>query len=343
MRQHRVYRRVFAHPRRVSALVRDVLGRRQTGPVGSPPATQFVMMAAMSEKHAALRLRSSDVAAGPVPATRLPGRVAFPGVDDRLVEPETTRDEIIGGLRVVASPAHPPHATQHSELDYLVRAHVAPGHRVAADLLTRHDPNSDFATDVCVFKRGIDPSTGGRYLEEIAFEVVSEQNHRLVTEKARRMHRRGVRRIFTVWVKDQQVREWIPAKGWRLLKVGSQIEDPCLVAPLAVTALLDAAAADDAVAEALVAKGNPVIRRREVAAEAHGKAEGRAEGRAEGKAEGRAAGIAEAILKVLAVRGVAVGGEQRQEIVRCHDLEQLERWLLRAALADATDDVLSRP
>jgi hypothetical protein len=355
MGQHRVYRRLFAHPRRVSALVRSVLGRRPTGPAGSPPAPQFAMMAAMSEKRAALHLRSSDFPSGSGPATRLPGRAAFPGVDDRLVDPVITRDEIIGGLRIVASPAHPPHATQHSELDYLVRAHVAPDHRVAADLLTRHDPNSDFATDVCVFRQGIDPSTGGRYLEEIAFEVVSEQDRRLVTEKARRMHRRGVRRIFAVWVKDQQVREWTPTNGWRPLEAGTQIEDPCLVAPLAVTALLDAAAADDAVVEALAAKGNPVLRRREAAAEARGestgeargkaegKAEGMAEGRAEGKAEGKAEGMAESILKVLAARGVAVGREQREEILHCQDLEQLERWLLRAALAASTDEVLPRP
>jgi hypothetical protein len=368
MAQDRIVRRPFTHPRRVSSLIRDLLDRRRPSPAGSSPATQFVMMAAMREKRAALHLKAPAPPAGSTgPALRLPGRPVLPGVDDHLVEPEVTRDEIVGGRRLTAFPAQPPHATQHSELDYLVRAHVAPGHSVAADLLTRHDPDSDFATDVCVFKRGIDPSTGDRHLEEIAFEVVSEQGRGIVTAKARKMHRRGVRRIFTVWVKDQQVREWSPATGWRLLKAGSQIEDPCLVAPLAVTALLDAAAADDAVAEALVAKGNPVLRSREAAARAWGEARGEARGRAEGEArgeargraegeargeakgraageaEGRAAGVAEAILKVLAARGVAVGGEQREAIVRCRDLEQLERWLLRAALASSTDEVLSRP
>ena len=37
------------------------------------------------------------------------------------------------------------------------------------------------------------------------------------------------------------------------------ISDPCLARPIAVRALLDAALADDAVAQALVAKNNPVI------------------------------------------------------------------------------------
>src|SRR5215208_5132378 len=103
-------------------------------------------------------------------SVHLPGRGSFPRVDDHLVVPELTRDEIIGGRRVVASPAHPPHAILHSDLDYVLRAHVAPGFQTAADLLTRHDEESDFATDVCIFKNGVDPATGARYLEEIAFE-----------------------------------------------------------------------------------------------------------------------------------------------------------------------------
>src|SRR6185295_6726480 len=122
----------------------------------------------------------------------LPARLSsmsFLDVDDHLVQPEVTRDEIIGGQRVVLSPAHEPHATEHSELGYVVRAHVAPGYGAATDLLTRHDEESDFATDTCVRKKGVDPETGGRYLEEIAFEVVSEQKEPWITEKALRMHR----------------------------------------------------------------------------------------------------------------------------------------------------------
>lgn len=37
------------------------------------------------------------------------------------------------------------------------------------------------------------PETGSRYMEELAFEVVSEQNKRDVREKATRMHRRDLR------------------------------------------------------------------------------------------------------------------------------------------------------
>ena len=275
----------------------------------------------MDENRPAYRLK----APGPmdtVSPLRLPGRGSFPRVDDHLVEPEVTRDEIIGGQRVVASPAQRPHARQHTRLDYLIEAHVPPGYEAATDLLTRHDEESDFATDTCVYKDGVDPETGARYLEEIAFEVVSEQNEGYVTEKARRMQRRGVRRIFTVWVKKERVCEWSPqTQSWRLLDRDSWIEDPCLVKPLAVAAVLDAAEADNAVVEALAAKGNPAIRRREEAAEARG--------------------VAGSILKVLEARGISASSEQREEILRCQDAPQLDRWLRRATVASSADEVLS--
>ncbi len=283
-------------------------------------------MPRMDEKRAVYSLKAPGRSGYSSPM-HLPGRGPLPRVDDHLVQPETTRDEIIGGRRMVASPAQPPHARQHSRLDYVLQAHVAPGYGAAADLLTRHDQDSDFATDVCLYKDGIDPDTGTRYLEEVAFEIVSEQNQRVVTEKAVRMHNRGVRRIFSVVVKgDQRVREWAAeSRSWRSLDRSFSIEDPCLVKPLSVAALLDAAAADNAVVEAMIAKGNPVLQEREAAAEARGEAKGKAD----------------AILKFLEARGVAVNPAQRQEILECSDSDRLDRWLRRAAFASSADEVLS--
>lgn len=299
-----------------------------------PPIRFSVNMSAMDEH----RLPDSLKAPGsPGVSLRLPGRSPFPRLDDHLVQPEVSRHEIIGGVRV-ALPADPPHATQQSELDYLLRAHAAPGYRVAVELLTRHDQESDFATDVCVFRDGLDPATGHRYLEEIAFEVVSEQSERLVKEKAVRMHRRGVRRIFSILVKGHHICEWSSeSQTWRPLEPTEQIEDPCLVAPLTMEALLDAAEADNAVVEALAAKGNPAIRRREAEAEARGEARGRAAGTAEGQARG----TAETILNVLEARGIAVSLAQRQEILACRDMDRLGRWSRRAALASSTEEVLA--
>lgn len=282
----------------------------------------------MDEKHTGYHLKAPGLS-GSGASMRLPGRGSFPGLDDHLVEPEVTRDEIIGGQRVVAMPAQPPHAIRHSKLSYVLEPQVAPGYTGAADLLTRHGLKEDFASDACVFKDGVDPATGGRYLEEIAFEVVSEQSEQYATEKAVKMHHRGVRRIFSVWVKgDQRVCEWSPeTRSWRRLEVDSRIEDPCLMRPLVVGALLDAAVADNEVAEALVAKGNPVIRKREDAA------------RNEGEAQGVARGRAEDILKILELRGVPVGEAQRQEILRCRDLERLDRWFGQALVAVSASEV----
>lgn len=184
---------------------------------------------------------------------------ACPGLDERLVQPES-RDEIVRGRRIVAAPALAPHADVHSKLDYLIQAHVPPGYVGASDLLTRASDASDFATDACIRRAGIDVETQQRYLEELAFEVVHRQSLRDARERAEELAARGVRRIFAIVVQRGEVLEWSPAQGrFVLLDPASVIEDRCLSRPLPVRALLDAAEADNAVARALVDKRNPVI------------------------------------------------------------------------------------
>src|SRR5436309_10349676 len=123
-------------------------------------------MPSMDENRRAYSLKAPG-SPGSGASLHLPGRGPFPRVDDHLVEPEVTRDEIIGGHRIVAMPANPPHANQQSRLDYVLQALVAPGYIASADLLTRHDQESDFASDACIYKEGVDPATDARYLEEI--------------------------------------------------------------------------------------------------------------------------------------------------------------------------------
>lgn len=262
---------------------------------------------------------------------RMPGRHPFPPLDEHLVKPEVTRDEIIGGRRVVAMPAREPHATRQFTLDYVLAPHIAPGYSGAADLITRVDADSNFASDACVYRSEIDPQTGTRYLEELAFEVVSEQDAGDVTEKAVRMHRRGVRRIFAIFVKGEpRVCEWsADTQSWRVLEPPASIEDPCLKVPLKVAALLDAAAANQAVVEALAAQGDPTIRQREAAA------------RSEGEARGVALGKASTILQFLEARGLAVSPSQREEILRCEDLDRLDLWARRAADTPSVAEVLA--
>jgi hypothetical protein len=192
-------------------------------------------------------------------------RPALPGVDDHLVVPETTRDELVRGRHVIAMPALPPHADRHCEVDYVIRANVAEGYVTSSDLLTRVGPDSNFATDTSVRRAGIDPATGQRYLEELAFEVVSEQSNRDIRERAEDLAARGVRRLIAVFVKRGEIREWSSEHNdWITLPLDGVLEDPTLARPVLVRALLDAAAADDEVFSALEAKDNPrLVRRRE--------------------------------------------------------------------------------
>ncbi len=56
------------------------------------------------------------------------------------------------------------------------------GYVASPELLTRTETESDFATDVCVRREGVDPQTGGRHLEELAFEVANTQTRKDLEE-----------------------------------------------------------------------------------------------------------------------------------------------------------------
>jgi len=248
-------------------------------------------------------------------------------VDEHVIRPEIDRREMVDGEILEALPADLPHALQNGDLDYLLRAHLAHGYRVATDLLTRHDRKNDFASDSAVVREGTDPDTGSRFREELAFEIVSEQNKATVTRKAPTMLRQGVERVFAVFVKQGKVAEWVPdeknkEKGrWVELATDAKISHSSLAEPLPVAAILDAASADDTVARALDAKGNPVIR--------------------EIRAKEKAAGKAEAILTVLAGRGFRPSASIRHRILGTTDLATLERWLSKAGTASSPEDVVA--
>lgn len=216
--------------------------------------------------------------AGGSGALRLPASRELPPVDERLVESET-REQLVRGRRVLAMPANPPHGDRHFKLDYVIGAHVREGYIGSTDLLTRASASSDFATDTCIRRAGIDPRTDTRYLEELAFEVVNEQSLRDVTEQAEDLTARGVRRIVAIFVKKGEVCEWSAKSGaWQKLNPEASFSDPTLARPLRVQELLDAAEADNAVARALLAKRNPVVLKAQEESRAEGKAEGKAEG-----------------------------------------------------------------
>ena len=92
---------------------------------------------------------------------RLPGRGERLAPDDRLARPEVGQfgedhrrrtDGVYGGGGRARRPAEP--AQRHRER--LPRQ----GYVASTELLTRTEVESDFATDVCVRREGVDPGTG---------------------------------------------------------------------------------------------------------------------------------------------------------------------------------------
>lgn len=262
----------------------------------------------------------------------------LPAVDDHVVTPET-REELLNGRRLFASPAKATHAFQHLELSYVLRAHVASGYRGAVDLLTRTGHESDFAPDVSVLSTTPDPQTGGRQLEELAFEICSQQALKIPTEKTRELIRRGVRRVFCLLVEDDtepgqggkkrrrqqgsRLLEWSrETDGWSPVAESAVIEDRCLARPLPVRALLRAADGDEVVAEALRARGGRVFEQERV----------------EGKAEGRAEGL----ITVLEARGLDLSTEQKARILACTDFAVLDRWLRRAVSIGTVEELFEK-
>ncbi len=64
-----------------------------------------------------------------------------------------------------------------------------------------------------------------------------------------------------------------------------------------------------------------------------------AEGEAKGRAEGEAKGEAKALLSFLAARKLELSGEERQAILGCKNVAQLDRWIARAASATKAADL----
>ena len=69
--------------------------------------------------------------------------------------------------------------------------------------------------------------------------------------------------------------------------------------------------------------------------------ESEARGEARGEAKGEARGKSEAILRVLARRGLAVTETQRERVLACQDAELLDRWLDLAVTAGSLDELFA--
>lgn len=255
---------------------------------------------------------------------------SFPRVGDYAVEPETGT-ELFQGERREALPAGPLHSRQHAQVAAVVRAYAAPGFGADADLLTRQSEDDNFASDACIRRDGVDPATGDRFLEELAFEIKSTQSEQDLRTRARVMSRRGVRRVFAIPVRGDAtgsrleagpVREWLPGEDtWRVLGRDEVIEDPCLYRPLPARALLEAAEADRAVARAYLDKHIDVLE--EYGAERHQE------------------GQREALLMILESRGIRLDAGARERIAACVDAAEMQRWLARAMRVSSAGDLFA--
>jgi Uma2 family endonuclease len=256
----------------------------------------------------------------------------LPAVDERLVAPGT-RYEIHDGELVHVSPADPPHATRHLQIAALIEAHTGPEFEAAADLLTRTSEIDDLAPDVSVYPDA-PAATGGRQIEELAFEIVSTQSLGHAGRKAKKLVDRGVRRVFAIDIERSRALEWSRAlDSWRVLDDAEHLADRALAVALPIEALIRSAKADDAVARALLEKRNPVLE----SARAQDRAEAKQDGLAEGLAEGFARGTGETLIAMLDARGIALDLTDRERIRRERDPATLARWVARAATcADRT-------
>jgi Uma2 family endonuclease len=252
-------------------------------------------------------------------------KIELPAVDEHIVVPERGY-EIDDGEVVLVSPSLEPHADRHSKLSWLLESHKAAEFNVASDMLTRISETTDRAPDASVYPRARDPQTGGRQLEHLAFEVVSTESLADAGEKAAGLVGRGVRRVFAIDVKRMRVLEWSAERGtWKALDGDASISDPALVTPLPVQALLREAKADDAVGQALLIRGNRVI---EAALQAR-------------EEEGAVKALAQAVLGVLAARGLQLSDREQEQLLGERDPERLHRWVVRAATCESTAELFA--
>ena len=242
-----------------------------------------------------------------------------------------TRYEAIEGKIAYVCPSDEPHGTYHSRIAALLEAYVGAAYSVAVDMLTRTSAKNDMAPDASVFPAARDSQTGGRQLEELAFEVVSTETLSHAAKKARALADRGVRRVFAIDVERKRVLEWSRRTvTWEILASDGAIDDPTLALPLPFHALADAVKADDAVARALLAKKNPVIEQALRAATGEGKREGRIEGKRE------------ALSQILAARGLRITKKADKQLRSERDEAVLDRWLGRAASCPSVESLLGR-
>jgi len=181
----------------------------------------------------------------------------LPAVDERLVAPGCGY-EIEDGEIVRWEHADEVEGVIRCSLGALLHAHRAIGREAGVNLLTRVTERDDLASHACVWPSALDPVTGGRQIEDLAFYVLSTERLARAGRRAGKLAARGVRRVFALDVAKQRAFEWSRELGtWVLLPPTTAIGDPSLAVALPVEALFDDKAAQLATVRAFRAKRDP--------------------------------------------------------------------------------------
>ncbi len=200
------------------------------------------------------------------------------------------------------------------------------------------EPGMLRAPDVAV---GAPPASGRGWIEgapPLALEYAGHgQDEADLQTKIGELIGHGTRLVWVARLTGpRRVEVYASGQPMRVALPGEELLAPGILRnPVPVEALFDRAAGDRVTLRNLLQRfGYEDLD----AVREEGRIEGRAEGRAEGREEGRVA-LLQAVLNLLAGRGIAVDAETRIRVEACRDLGLLNRWLLAAATVERADDI----
>jgi Uma2 family endonuclease len=182
-----------------------------------------------------------------------PGELSIPGEDGYKLE---------DGQLVYAAPAGTAHEELHAALVALLVAFVKSSHKVYVDMLTNLAtvPKNELAPAISMVAHYEQDES--RPLEEVVVEICSTQPLANAERKLRKFASRGVRKLWCIQLSKQAVWKWDHRMdGLRILPSDGYLEDEVLVCPVAVNVLPKTTFQDNEIAQALLAKENPVLKR----------------------------------------------------------------------------------
>lgn len=99
-----------------------------------------------------------------------------------------------------AAPESALHGQPHGQVYFVLHTYVAAGYELDVTALVREPAGRALGSDIRVRKNGLDPKTGDRHVEEMAFAIESQRPDAgaVIAQHVEAMLARGVRRIFTI-------------------------------------------------------------------------------------------------------------------------------------------------